>query len=116
MIKILGPKKTDRTEEEKKSGSTTSDTKKVTPGQLRLSKDIAQIDIPKNATIKFPNKDDITKFEVTVKPEEGSYWYGGTYNFTVSIPDDYPQEPPKITCNTKVNNISNSGLLNVNNE
>ena len=101
---ILGAKKTARTDEESKtSGTTTSGTKKVTPGQLRLSKDIAQIDIPKNAVMKFPNKDDITKFDVTVKPEDGSYWYGGTYSFTVTIPDDYPQEPPKITCNTKVN-------------
>jgi len=103
MIKILGPKKTDRTEEEIKNGDGASSSfKKVTPGQLRASKDIAQLDIPKNATIKFPNKDDIMKFEVTVKPEEGSYWYGAVYNFLVTIPDDYPQDPPKITCNTKI--------------
>lgn len=103
MIKCLGARASNaRSEEEKKSGENQTTTKKVTPGQLRLSKDIAQIDIPSNATIKFPNKDEITKFEVTVKPEEGSYWYGGTYNFIVSVPDEYPQEPPKITCNTMV--------------
>lgn len=103
MINILRPKASSaRTEEEKKSSGNQGDTKKVTPGQLRLSKDISQIDIPKNASINFPNKDETTKFEVTVKPEEGSYWYGGTYNFTVTVPDAYPQEPPKITCNTKV--------------
>ena len=100
---ILGPKKSNRVDEEKMSSSNAAtDVNRVTPGKLRLSKDISQLDLPNNAIIKFPKKEDITKFEVTVKPEEGSYWYGGTYSFTVTVSDDYPQEPPKITCNTKV--------------
>ena len=103
MIKILGPKKTDRVEEEKKQEGGQGEKKLATAGKLRVSKDLAQLDLPANAAVKIPNKDDIMKLDVTVKPEEGSYWYGGTYNFTMDIPDDYPQAPPKITCNTKVN-------------
>mmetsp|Transcript_17552 Transcript_17552/g.19987 ORF Transcript_17552/g.19987 Transcript_17552/m.19987 type:complete len:189 (+) Transcript_17552:25-591(+) len=105
MIKILGPKKTERVEEEKKNSdnpSDTTETKKITPAQIRLNKDIAQLDLPSNATFKLPNKDDVTKFEVTVKPGEDSYWYGGTYAFSVAVPEDYPQSAPKITCNTKI--------------
>ena len=112
MIKILGAKATNaRVEEESKANGSGGTTRKTTPGQIRLSKDMAQIDIPKNAKVKLPEGDVITTFEVTVKPEEGSYWFGGTYNFTVNIPDDYPQEPPKIHCNTKVFTSKNILLI-----
>jgi ubiquitin-conjugating enzyme E2 M len=101
MIKIVGPKKTDRSNEENKN-SVDPKNPKSNPAYHRLTKDLSQIDIPKNAVMNFPNKDDITNFEVTVKPEDGSFWYGGTYHFSVSVPNDYPHEPPKIICNTKV--------------
>lgn len=101
MIKIVGPKKNERKEEESKN---TNDSKKPenNPAYLRLTKDLQGIDIPANAVMNFPNKEDITNFDVTVKPEEGSYWYGGTYSFSVSVPNGYPHDAPKITCNTKV--------------
>ncbi len=101
MIKIVGPKKTNRDGEEQKN-SVNPKNPKSNPAYHRLSKDLDQIDIPKNAKMTFPNAEDITNFDVTVKPEEGSYWYGATYSFSVSVPNDYPHEPPKIICNTKV--------------
>jgi len=101
MIKIVGPKKTNRDGEENKNNSN-SKNPQSNPAYHRLTKDLSQIDIPKNATMTFPNKDDITNFDVTVRPEEGSYWHGATYSFSVSVPNDYPHEPPKIICNTKI--------------
>ena len=100
MIKIVGPKKNERKEEEK----TKSDSSKPesNPAYHRLTKDLDGIDIPSNAIMNFPNKLDITNFDVTVKPENGSYWYGGTYAFSVSVPNGYPHEPPKIMCKTPV--------------
>ncbi len=36
--------------------------------------DISELDLPKNATIRFPEgKDKIMNFEVTLKPDEGMY-------------------------------------------
>ena len=99
MIKIVGAKKNDKRAEENKSSSKDP---KSNPGYIRLTKDLQSIDIPRNAEMTFPNKEDITKFDVKVKPEEGSYWFGAKYHFSVSVPTDYPHEPPKIECNTKV--------------
>jgi len=109
MIKIVGPKKTNRDNEENKNAGGSKNPQN-NPAFHRLTKDLSQIDIPKNATMTFPNKDDITNFDVTVRPEEGSYWYGATYSFSVSVPNDYPHEPPKIICNTKVFFVSRWNL------
>ena len=61
MIKIVGPKKTDRANEENKN-SVDPKNPKSNPAYHRLTKDLSQIDIPKNAVMNFPNKDDITNF------------------------------------------------------
>lgn len=55
----------------------------------------------KVATIEFPNPNDLTRFQVTVKPDTG-FWLGATYTFTFLIPDHYPHSPPKVTCQTKI--------------
>ncbi|KAK4840435.1 hypothetical protein QYF36_008783 [Acer negundo] len=48
--------------------------KKQTAGELRLNKDIAELNLPQTCTIEFPNgKDDLMNFEVSVKPDEGYY-------------------------------------------
>mmetsp|Transcript_18465 Transcript_18465/g.16085 ORF Transcript_18465/g.16085 Transcript_18465/m.16085 type:complete len:183 (+) Transcript_18465:310-858(+) len=99
MIKIIGPKKNQNRVEDNKDKSKDP---KSNPGYLRLTKDLSQIDIPRNAQMTFPNKDDITRFDVKVKPEEGSFWFGAHYDFSVTVPTDYPHEPPKIECNTKI--------------
>ena len=63
--------------------------------------DIAELDGGKVATIEFPNPNDLTRFQVTVKPDTG-LWLGATYTFTFAIPDHYPHSPPKVTCQTKI--------------
>jgi ubiquitin-conjugating enzyme E2 M len=49
-------------------------------------------------------------------PEKDSYWYGGKYEFTISIPDNYPFDPPKVMCLTKIYhpNIDMSGNVCLN--
>jgi len=103
MIKLLGPKvNSDRKIEEEKSNPAPSSSNKISPGLIRLQKELGSIDIPTNAKLEFKSKGDITNFDVIVRPEEGSYWYGATYTFTVTVPPEYPFEPPKISCNTKI--------------
>jgi ubiquitin-conjugating enzyme E2 M len=40
--------------------------------------------------------------KVTYTPESDSYWYGGKYEFTISVGADYPYSAPKVHCNTKI--------------
>lgn len=51
--------------------------------------------------MEFPNPDNLLRFQVKVKPNDG-YWNGATYIFNVECPGDYPISPPKVTCQTKI--------------
>ncbi len=49
---------------------------KQTAGELRLQKDISELDLPRGVSIRFPEGEDkIMKFEITLKPDEGLYKY-----------------------------------------
>uniref|UniRef100_A0A0D3GZL8 UBC core domain-containing protein n=1 Tax=Oryza barthii TaxID=65489 RepID=A0A0D3GZL8_9ORYZ len=94
---ILGQKKEDAANANGKPPA-----KKQSPGELRLHKDIAELNLPKSTRISFPNgKDDLMNFEVTIRPDEG-YYVGGKFIFTFQVPPAYPHEPPKVKCKTKV--------------
>ena len=75
--------------------------KKRTPGEIRIQKDIADLDGGSVATVNFPAANDLTNFTVTVTPDSG-FWSKATYVFTFVIPALYPHEPPKVTCNTPI--------------
>ncbi|PKA50599.1 NEDD8-conjugating enzyme Ubc12 [Apostasia shenzhenica] len=76
--------------------------KKQSAGELRLHKDITELNLPSTTTISFPNgKDDLMNFEISIRPDEG-YHMGGTFIFTFQVPPSYPHEPPKVKCKTKV--------------
>uniref|UniRef100_K3YJC2 UBC core domain-containing protein n=3 Tax=Setaria TaxID=4554 RepID=K3YJC2_SETIT len=97
LFKIKGQKKDDAATANGKPA-----VKKQSPGELRLHKDIAELNLPKTTKISFPNgKDDLMNFEATIKPDEG-YYVGGKFVFTFQVPPAYPHEPPKVKCKTKV--------------
>jgi ubiquitin-conjugating enzyme E2 M len=75
--------------------------KKRTPGEIRVQKDIADLNTGRIATVTFPNPNDLTSFRVSVAPEDG-IWQGATYEFSFEIPSGYPHEPPKVLCLTKI--------------
>jgi ubiquitin-conjugating enzyme E2 M len=97
--------------------------KKRTPGELRVQKgrpstqhsimtladswrptfsiDIAELDAGKVAEVKFPDPNNLTRFDVEVKPDSG-YWVGAKYTFSFVIPDSYPHTPPKVSCSPKI--------------
>jgi len=75
--------------------------KKKTPGEIRIQKDIADLDGGDVAKIDFPDPNDLTNFLVTVSPSDG-YWKGARYKFTIKIPAMYPHEAPKVHCDTQI--------------
>ncbi|KAJ6413098.1 hypothetical protein OIU84_005999 [Salix udensis] len=76
--------------------------KKQTAGELRLNKDISELNLPSSCTMTFPNgKDNLMNFEVSIRPDEG-YYLGGTFLFSFQVSPIYPHEAPKVKCKTKV--------------
>lgn len=102
MLGILGPKKGKRDEEERKrlAAGGTREERKVIPGELRMKKELGEIDVPHFAKVFFPDKSDVMNFEVTIslKDEPDSLWRGAKYRFAVRVPPGYPHEPPKCKC------------------
>ena len=68
---------------------------------MPCSKDIGELDGGKVANVNFPKPNDLTNFNVVIKPDSG-YWKGATYKFVFTIPSHYPHSPPKVECKTKI--------------
>lgn len=99
MIKLFSVK-----EKQKKDAAAAGDNKqnKQTAGEIRIQKDMAELQLPKNITIDFPDgKDKLMHFEIVIKPTEG-YYRGGRFLFDFQIAAGYPHDAPKVKCKTKV--------------
>merc|ERR1712098_1019436 len=68
----------EKKEEGAKSGS--GNKKKASAAQLRITKDINELELPKTCKTEFPDPDDLLCFKLII----------------------YPHEPPKVKCETKV--------------
>ncbi|QKX57545.1 uncharacterized protein TRUGW13939_04662 [Talaromyces rugulosus] len=75
--------------------------KKVTAAQLRVQRDLQELSLGSTMTMTFPNPDDILNFTLTIEPDEGMY-KGGAFNFTFSINQNFPHDPPKVKCTQKI--------------
>ncbi|GLD94252.1 hypothetical protein PINS_up002863 [Pythium insidiosum] len=75
--------------------------KKRTPGEIRIQKDIAELDGGQAATVTFPDANDLTVFNVKISVDTG-LWKGASFDFHFKIPPMYPHEPPKVKCLTKI--------------
>lgn len=75
--------------------------RKRTPGEIRIQKDIGELDGGKAAEVIFPNPNDLTNFNVILSPDTGC-WAGAKYHFNFSIGASYPFDPPKVVCKTKI--------------
>lgn len=75
--------------------------KRKNPGEMRIQKDLQDLDGGRVAEVSFPDPNDLTSFKVSVSPDAG-FWSGARYVFTISIGPDYPHKPPKVTCDTKI--------------
>ncbi|KAI3722773.1 hypothetical protein L2E82_33854 [Cichorium intybus] len=100
MIRLFKVK--EKQKEEAKNATGNGPFKKQSAGELRLHKDITELNLPKSCTISFPSgKDNLMTFEITIKPDEG-YYMGGKFLFTFNVCGIYPHEAPKVKCKTKV--------------
>ncbi|KAG7579631.1 Ubiquitin-conjugating enzyme E2 [Arabidopsis thaliana x Arabidopsis arenosa] len=102
MIGLFKVKEKQREESQNTNRRGASTVKKQSAGELRLHKDISELNLPKSCKISFPNgKNDLMNFEVTIKPDEG-YYMNGKFVFTFQVSNVYPHEAPKVKCKTKV--------------
>jgi len=75
--------------------------KRQSAAQLRLSKDLQELQLPKTCTTEWADKDDLLNFKLTIAPDEGFY-KGGYFTFSFKVGPNYPHEPPKVKCETPV--------------
>ena len=122
MIKLKKANKraeeeTKKKEEEDPSAATENKKQKKCPGELRLQKEIQELDIPSHASIKYPNPSDIMNFHLVVNlTKTDCIWLGGTYEFTIEVSPNYPHDPPKCLCITPIYhpNIDTQGHVSLN--
>lgn len=73
----------------------------VSAAQIRLQKDITELELPNSIKIDFPDPADLFQFNIEIRPVEGNY-RGGKFRFTVYISDNFPIDPPRIKCTQKI--------------
>ena len=56
--------------------------KKISAAELRLQKDIEELDGGSVTDISWPDPNNLMKMTVVVKPEQG-HWKGGKYDFSI---------------------------------
>merc|ERR1711913_178848 len=74
---------------------------KASAAQLRITKDINELELPKTCKTEFPDPDDLLSFKLIIYPDEGFY-RNGQFTFSFKIGAAYPHEPPKVKFETKV--------------
>ncbi|ORY30375.1 ubiquitin-conjugating enzyme/RWD-like protein [Naematelia encephala] len=93
MIKIWSVKKDEQAAAKKKP--------KMTAAQLRVQKDLTELELPSTMQTDFPDPADVLNFTLDITPDEGIY-KGGKFHFTFAINPNYPHEPPKVRCTQKI--------------
>ncbi|CAM9819083.1 unnamed protein product [Lampetra planeri] len=98
MIKLFSLKQQKKDDEASgaKAGS-----KKASAAQLRVTKDINELNLPKTCEVVFPDPDDFLNFRLVICPDEGFY-KGGKFVFSFKVGQGYPHDPPKVKCETQV--------------
>ncbi|WVQ83271.1 hypothetical protein IAT38_005410 [Cryptococcus sp. DSM 104549] len=93
MIKLWSVKKNEEAANKKRP--------KITAAQLRVQKDLTELELPATMKTFFPDAADVLNFTLTITPDEGIY-KGGIFKFTFAINANYPHEPPKVRCTQKI--------------
>ncbi|KAK9390359.1 ubiquitin-conjugating enzyme/RWD-like protein, partial [Lipomyces mesembrius] len=102
MLKIWSMKQQQQQQQkEAEASGDGSVKKKVTAAQIRVQKDLTELSLPSTMKTHFPNPDDLLHFNVAIEPDEGMY-QGGKFNFSFTINNSFPHEPPKVKCTQKI--------------
>jgi len=97
MIKLFSLKQ--QKAEDEAAGKTGQ--KKTSAAQLRVTKDINELQLPSTCKTEFEDPDDLLNFQLIICPDEGFY-RGGRFVFNFKVGNNYPHEPPKVKCETQV--------------
>jgi len=93
MIKIWSMKKSEDAAAKKKP--------KTSAAQIRVQKDLTELDLPSTMKTDFPDPADLLNFSLTITPDEGMY-QGAAFTFSFNINTNYPHDPPKVKCVPKI--------------
>ncbi|PLW10852.1 hypothetical protein PCANC_25656 [Puccinia coronata f. sp. avenae] len=74
---------------------------KTSAAQIRVQKDLTELELPSTMTTHFPDPTDLLNFTLNINPDEGMY-KGGSFIFNFVINLNYPHEPPKVKCTQKI--------------
>jgi len=85
----------------RRSNGTKKDKKKQSSAELRVHKDISEMDAIPGTRLDFPDANNLMLFHLYVTPNDGLY-KGAEFKFTITIPTNYPYEPPKAQCDTLI--------------
>ena len=87
----------------------------MTACQIRLQKDLENLDSLYGAKLIIPDPNNIQDFIIEITPVEG-IWQGGVFDFHFTIPDDFPFQRPSIICQTRIwhPNIEETGAVCLN--
>jgi len=85
----------------KKGEQSTRKTPKTSAAQIRVQKDLTELDLPPTMRTHFPDSNDLLNFTLTITPDEGMY-KGGAFQFSFTINPNYPHDPPKVKCTQKI--------------
>jgi len=91
----------DQKKENAPNGIARNNVKKQTAAQLRIAKDMAELQLPQTCQLEYPDIADVLTFKLNISPDEGFY-KGGKFSFCFKVGPSYPHEPPKVKCETKV--------------
>lgn len=97
MIKLFSLKQQQR----EGGGTATRPQNRVSSAQLRITKDMSELNLPHTCRTEFPDPDDLLNFKLYISPDEG-YYRNGRFVFSFKIGPNYPHEPPKVKCETLV--------------
>jgi len=93
MIKIWSMKKSEDAAAKKKP--------KTSAAQIRVQKDLTELDLPSTMKTHFADAADLLNFTLTITPDEGMY-KSGAFTFSFAINTNYPHDPPKVKCIPKI--------------
>jgi len=74
---------------------------KTSAAQIRVQKDLTELDLPSTMKTNFPDPADLLNFTLTITPDEGMY-KEGAFVFSFVINTNYPHDPPKVKCTQKI--------------
>ncbi|GAC76176.1 ubiquitin-protein ligase [Moesziomyces antarcticus T-34] len=95
MIKIWSMKKEEESAKKKKP--------KTSPAQLRVQKDLTELELPKTMKTDFPDPADKLPADHRLGASLIAGMYkAGSFKFTFAINNNYPHDPPKVKCTQKV--------------